>query len=132
MRWPLLLAAAALAACTASPPVTADLRDEATRFVREELDAPRATPSALWYADRDPGSMICGEVPAPAALASLRDRLRFVFQPGMTMPTGQIEYHELAIAGDPATAAALAGNRSAFNAVWDEHCRAAAPAGRAG
>lgn len=123
-----LAAASLLAACAQAPDVAPDRRTAAERWVIKEQLPLSTKPIGIWYANRDPNSMICGEIEAPAQLQGDHPTLRYVFDDQHSKrPVAQVEMHRGWIGTGMATDALLEQNRRIFDAMWNEHCARAAP-----
>ncbi|WP_288457821.1 hypothetical protein [uncultured Sphingomonas sp.] len=128
MRQGLLLAVlAGLSACSAASGVTPAQREAAERWVIRDQMPAHATPIALWHANDNPASTLCGEIAAAGALRDRRTALRYIFDPNGRTPGGQVERHELWFATAAPTRQLLDTNRAIFDQLWSTHCAPFAP-----
>lgn len=117
-----LLAALALAGCS-SQALKPEDQAAVERFAAQEQDPAPAPIVASWYAGGEPGFLVCAEVKAPPGAG--KPTLRLVYD--LVRKYGQVEMHEGWKAGDAFGQTALAHNRTAFAALWLEHCDRYAP-----
>lgn len=122
-----LLALAALPACLTGPEVSPDARAAAEQWAQKDQAPAIIEPVAVWYANGNSSSSICGEIEARAGLGGARKTLRYIYDPNAKRPYGQVEMHEGWMATSVATTALLDANRKIFDGMWTEHCADAAP-----